>query len=420
MSVAVIGAGAAGLITTHELVSAGLDVTVFEQSERVGGLWVYQESVESDPLGQRPRERIHGSLYASLRANLPRDLMAFEDYTFDSAGGGHDDWPRYPGHAQVLEYLERFSVDAGIRPRIRFGCRVESICPDAHGWRVDGEAFDAVAICNGHFSEPLVPDLPGLEDFRGEALHSHNYRGPEPFSGQRVLVLGASVSGPELARELATVADVVYFSGRTFRDPRSVGSRHDRITRCPPVARFLADAVVLTDGQRIEGVDAILFCTGYHYRFPFLAPGVVHVRNNRVRGLYRQLLAIDRPTLAFIGLPFRIVPFPLFQRQARWFAYLLARRFALPARAELRREHARKIRALRHAGVAERHFHRLDGDQFDYLDGLARQCGDALLPAWYRELWRQHRANVVARPGEYHDLPLTTHGPSRVHVRFVR
>ena len=280
MSVAVIGAGAAGLITTHELVSAGLDVTVFEQSERVGGLWVYQESVESDPLGQRPRERIHGSLYASLRANLPRDLMAFEDYTFDSAGGGHDDWPRYPGHAQVLEYLERFSVDAGIRPRIRFGCRVESICPDAHGWRVDGEAFDAVAICNGHFSEPLVPDLPGLEDFRGEALHSHNYRGPEPFSGQRVLVLGASVSGAELARELATVADVVYFSGRTFRDPRSVGSRHDRITRCPPVARFLADAVVLTDGQRIEGVDAILFCTGYDYRFPFLAPGVVHVRNN--------------------------------------------------------------------------------------------------------------------------------------------
>ena len=415
MSVAVIGAGAAGLITTHELVSAGLDVTVFEQSERVGGLWVYQESVESDPLGQRPRERIHGSLYASLRANLPRDLMAFEDYTFDSAGGGHDDWPRYPGHAQVLEYLERFSVDAGIRPRIRFGCRVESICPDAHGWRVDGEAFDAVAICNGHFSEPLVPDLPGLEGFRGEALHSHNYRGPEPFSGQRVLVLGASVSGAELARELATMADVVYFSGRAFQDPRSVKSRHDGITRCPPVARFLADAVVLTDGQRIEGVDAILFCTGYHYRFPFLAPGVVDVRNNRVRGLYRQLLAIDRPTLALIGLPFRIVPFPLFQRQARWFAFLLARRFALPARAELRREHAREIRALRHAGVAERHFHRLDGDQFDYLDGLARQCGDALLPAWYRELWCQHRANVVARPGEYHDLPLTTHGPGRVN-----
>ncbi len=415
VSVAVIGAGAAGLVTAHELVSAGLDVTVFEQSHRVGGLWVYQECVESDPLGRRPRERVHGSLYASLRTNLPRDLMAFEDYTFDSVGGGHDDWPRYPGHAPVLEYLERFSVDAGIRPRIRFGHRVESIRPDADGWRVDGEAFDALAVCNGHFSEPLVPDLPGLEHFRGEALHSHNYRQPEPFSGKRVLVLGASVSGAELARELATVADAVYFSGRAFQDPLSIKSRHDRIKRCLPVAKFLAGGVLLSDGRRIDGVDAILFCTGYHYRFSFLAPEVVDVRNNRVRGLYRQLLAIDRPSLAFIGLPFRIVPFPLFQRQARWFAYLLARRFALPTRAERRREHAREIRALRHAGVAERHFHRLDEDQFDYLNSLARQCGDALLPAWFRELWREHRANVVARPGEYHDLPLTARGPSRVN-----
>ena len=415
MSVAVIGAGAAGLVTAHELVSAGLDVTVFEQSRRDGGLWVYEKRVESDPLGQRPRERIHGSLYASLRANLPRDLMAFEDYTFDSAGGGQDDWPRYPGHAQILEYLERFSVDAGIRPHIRFGRRVERICPDADGWRVDGEAFDAVAICNGHFSEPLVPDLPGLEDFRGEALHSHNYRQPEPFSEKRVLVLGASVSGAELARELAAVADSVYFSGRTFRDPLAVKWRHDRIKRCPPVAKFLAGGVLLSDGRRIDGVDAILFCTGYHYRFPFLVPGVVDVRNNRVRGLYRQLLAIDRPTLAFIGLPFRIVPFPLFQRQARWFAYALARRFALPTRLARRREHAREIRALRQAGVAERHFHRLDEDQFDYLNGLARQCGDAPLPAWFRELWREHRANVVTHPGAYHDLPLTARGPSRVN-----
>ncbi len=417
VSVAVIGAGAAGLVTAHEMVSAGLDVTVLEQSQRVGGLWVYQECVESDPLGQRPRERIHGSLYASLRANLPRDLMAFEDYTFDSVGGGHDDWPRYPGHSQVLEYLERFSVDAGIRPRTRFDYRVESIRPDADGWRVDGEAFDAVAVCNGHFSEPLVPALPGLEDFRGEALHSHNYRQPEPFSGKRVLVLGASVSGAELARELATVADIVYFSGRTFRDPLAIKSRHDRIKRCPPVAKFLAGGVLLSDGERIDGVDAILFCTGYHYRFSFLAPGVAGVRNNRVCGLYRQLLAIDHPTLAFIGLPFRIVPFPLFQRQARWFANVLTCRFALPTRAERRREHAREIRALRHAGVAERHFHRLDEDQFDYLNSLARQCGDAPLPAWFRELWREHRANVIAHPGEYHDLPLTARGASRLSMR---
>ena len=76
--VAVIGAGAAGLVAAHELRLEGHEVTVFEQSDRVGGLWNYTDEVEDDPLGQRPSRRIHTSLYESLEVNLPRDLMAFE------------------------------------------------------------------------------------------------------------------------------------------------------------------------------------------------------------------------------------------------------------------------------------------------------------------------------------------------------
>ena len=78
LNVAVVGAGAAGLVTAYELLAAGHRVTVFEQSDQVGGLWNYTEDTEDDPLGQQPSVRIHGSLYASLRVNLPRDLMAFE------------------------------------------------------------------------------------------------------------------------------------------------------------------------------------------------------------------------------------------------------------------------------------------------------------------------------------------------------
>ena len=156
MRVAVIGAGAAGLVTAHELRTAGHGVTVFEQSERVGGLWNYTDAVEDDSLGQRPSRRIHGSLYESLRVNLPRDLMPFDGYTFDDAGGGRDDWPRYPDHTRVLEYLRRFAVDTGVADVVRFGHRVRRVARDG-GWLVDGERFDAVAVCNGHFSEPRVP-----------------------------------------------------------------------------------------------------------------------------------------------------------------------------------------------------------------------------------------------------------------------
>lgn len=414
-SVAVIGAGAAGLVTAWECLRSGHAATVFEQSGHVGGLWVYDDRTETDPLGLAADERIHASLYASLRTNLPRDLMAFDGYTFDSAGGGHDAWPRYPGHAQVLEYLERFAADRDLLRRVRFGWRVRSVRPDGEAWRVDGERFDAVAVCNGHFSEPLVPDLPGLGTFRGLALHSHNYRRPQPFKGMRVVVLGSSVSGAELAGALAEVAESVHFSGRAFPGTQPA-ARMRRIARCPPVTRVHPEAVVLANGERIDGVDAILFCTGYHYRFPFLPSALARVGNNSVWGLYRQLVSIDRPTLAFVGLPFRIVPFPFFQRQARWFARMLAGGFSLPDRAGRRRDHAAEIRALRRAGVPERHLHKMEETQFDYLDRLADQCGDEPVPAWFRDLWLEHKANTLAHPGRFHDVPLRARGPTVTDV----
>ena len=361
--------------------------------------------------GQRPERRIHCSLYASLTTNLPRDLMAFDGYTFYSAGGGEDRWPRYPGHAQVAEYLRRFSHDCDITRRIRFEHKVTSVTPAGQGWHVSGEPFDAVAVCNGHFSEPIVPSLPGLDCFAGTALHSHNYRRPEPFAGKRVLVLGSSVSGADLARELATVA-TVHFSGRAFTETMR---GRDGIVRCPSMTCLDGADAVLSNGESIRDVDAIVFCTGYHYRLPFLPPlAGGRVRNNRVRNVYRQLLDIDHPTLAFVGLGFRIVPFPFFQRQARWFARLLAGAFELPSRTERRKELARQLKHNRKDGIAERHFHRLEATQIQYLNKLARQCGDEPVPAWFGELWREHRANTLARPGDYHNMPLKAQGPTVV------
>lgn len=413
MKVAVIGAGAAGLAAASELLREGRAVTVFERSGRVGGLWVYEEETETDPLGQRPRRRIHGSLYASLRTNLPRDLMAFDGYPFDSSGGGGDHWHRYPGHSRVLEYLERFGADRDLLRHIRFGHEVRRLAPADSGWEVDGERFDAAAICNGHFSEPYVPPIPGLGEFPGQVLHSHNYRRAEPLAERRVVVLGSSVSGADLARELHGVAREVFFSGRAFGAPHT---GVDGVRRRPALVRLDGGDAVLANGDRIGGVEALLFCTGYHYRFPFLDGAGTRVRNNRVRGLYRQLVDIDRPSLAFVGLPFRIVPFPFFQRQARWFARLLAGRFELPPRAARRRALAAELRRNRRRGIAERHFHRLGDGQIDYLNLLARECADAPLPAWFTDLWREHRANALAHPGDYHDLPLKAHGPTVVGV----
>jgi cation diffusion facilitator CzcD-associated flavoprotein CzcO len=75
LNVAVIGAGAVGLVTARELLRTGCRVTVLEQAATVAGVWAYTPQTDADPLG-RSGERVHSSLYASLRANLPRDLIA--------------------------------------------------------------------------------------------------------------------------------------------------------------------------------------------------------------------------------------------------------------------------------------------------------------------------------------------------------
>jgi len=51
LQIAVIGAGMAGLLIARELKREGHRVIVFEKSNRLGGTWVYDPRVETDPLG---------------------------------------------------------------------------------------------------------------------------------------------------------------------------------------------------------------------------------------------------------------------------------------------------------------------------------------------------------------------------------
>lgn len=69
------------------------------------------------------------------------------------------------------------------------------------------DAFDAVVVCNGHYSNPRRPKLPGAAAFPGRILHSHSYRRNEHFAGLTVVVIGASASGEDISREIALVAN---------------------------------------------------------------------------------------------------------------------------------------------------------------------------------------------------------------------
>lgn len=69
--------------------------------------------------------------------------------------------------------------------------------------------FDAVIVCNGHFSNPFYPSIKGMEHFKEQSLHSHYFRKPDKYTGKKVLVIGGGPSGIDIARMVGQVADKV-------------------------------------------------------------------------------------------------------------------------------------------------------------------------------------------------------------------
>ncbi|KAE8791561.1 Flavin-containing monooxygenase FMO GS-OX5 [Hordeum vulgare] len=166
-----IGAGAAGLLAARELLREGhAPVVVFERAAAVGGTWRYDDAASADPLCAGG---VHGSLYASLRTNLPRKCMGFLDFPFLPVPG---DPRRFPGHRQMLRYLEDFARWFDLLRLVRLEMEVVGVRRrGASSWTVsyrssklagagcDGledEVFDAVDVCNGHFTEPRLADIP--------------------------------------------------------------------------------------------------------------------------------------------------------------------------------------------------------------------------------------------------------------------
>ncbi len=379
MRVAVIGAGAGGLVSARELLRVGLTPVIFEAADRVGGTWIYDE---------RPQQ--HGAMYASLRTNLPTDVMAFTDAPFEADR-------RFPGHAEVLAYLDRFARD--LLPHVRFGRRVQRLAREGEGFLVDGELFGAVAICTGHYHQPSALALPGFDRFSGRIGHSHDYRRPDAFAGRRVALLGAKSSGVDISGELAGRAAAVWLCARELHDaPARPGIEYR-----PPVTGADGADLLLEGGERLRDVDDLLLCIGYDYAFPFLEPGLVTVEAKWVHPLWLDMVCIQAPRLAFIGLPFQVVPFPLMEMQARVFAHLLTGAIPQPSAAQMLAEHEATVDALDAAGVQRRHRLRYGPRQFDYVDALARRLGSPPMPAGFRTRYEATSAARRADPDGYRD-----------------
>jgi dimethylaniline monooxygenase (N-oxide forming) len=195
--IGIVGAGFAGLTSARYLKEFGFDVVVFDKEREVGGVWASTRR------------------YPGLTTQNVRSTYALSDFPYPA------DYPEWPTGEQVQHYIDAYVDAKGLRDDLRLGAEVVSAAQEESGsWTlvvrdVDSgkqrsEQFDHLVVCNGIFSEPFVPALPGAEDFAdagGRICHTTEFHDASQATGRDVVVVGFGKSSCDVANAVAPVAD---------------------------------------------------------------------------------------------------------------------------------------------------------------------------------------------------------------------
>ncbi|MBP2334005.1 cation diffusion facilitator CzcD-associated flavoprotein CzcO [Saccharothrix coeruleofusca] len=285
--VVVIGAGQAGLSSAYFLRRAGLDHVVLDEADGPGGAWRHR--------------------WPTLRMATVHGIHDLPGMPFEAPD------PDAPANRVLPAYFADFERRNDLR--VRRPVRVLAVRDRGGLLRVETDrgVWDTRALINatGTWTRPFWPRYPGQELFRGRQLHSSQYRGPEEFAGQHVVVVGGGTSAVQQLLEIARHGTTTWVTRREpeFHDepftpelgravvarveqrvraglpPRSVVSvtglnltpvvrealASGVLARRPMFERFTEDGVVWPDGRH-ERADAILWATGFRAAIDHLAP----------------------------------------------------------------------------------------------------------------------------------------------------
>ena len=242
--VVIVGAGMSGLLAGHRLSQAGIDFTIIEKNEDVGGTWFE-------------------NTYPGCRVDSPNHTYS---YSF-----APKDWPNhFSPQPALLEYFQDCAEKMGLRERIRFGHEVvRSVYDeDAAHWRVtirDGQGTetaleaDAVISATGQLNRPRMPDLAGRDDFTGPSWHSARWRDDVDLTGLRVGVIGTGASAFQFVPRIVDAAAHVTVFQRTppwvspreeYQQPIPAG-KHWLLNHVPFYAKWFR---LLTFWRTSEGI----------------------------------------------------------------------------------------------------------------------------------------------------------------------
>ena len=193
----IVGAGAAGLAAARALSKANIPFNVIEYANDVGGIWIY--------------DRPDSPMYKNTHLIGHKTTQPFSDFPMP------DDYPDYPNHRLVYQYLQNYARHFGLYDHIEFEIAVKQVEKAGNFWDVtlsNGETrrYRGVLIASGYHNKANIPQFPG--HFSGDMFHAKDYDNPAQLSGKKVLVVGAGQSAMDLVVESAINSKKTFHSTR--------------------------------------------------------------------------------------------------------------------------------------------------------------------------------------------------------------
>jgi len=180
----IIGAGISGVGAAIRLMDAGMyDFLLLEKHHDIGGTW-------------------RDNTYPGCECDVPSNLYS---YSFEP----NNSWSKvFAGQAEILNYVRNTATKYKVLPRVRFGIQVQDAVWDENKkhWQLHTEqglyCAKKVISCAGYLHEPVLPNIPGLDQFDGEVFHSSRWNHQANLSGKRVAVIGTGASAIQFVPQI--------------------------------------------------------------------------------------------------------------------------------------------------------------------------------------------------------------------------
>jgi cation diffusion facilitator CzcD-associated flavoprotein CzcO len=212
LDVVVVGAGFAGMYLIHKLRGLGFKVRAYDGASDVGGTWYWNR-------------------YPGARC----DVRSLEySFSFDPELEQTWEWSeKFSTQPEILRYASHIADHYNLRPDIQFNTRVESQTWDDERsrWTVTtdaGDVIDAqhVVLAVGTLSAPKLPEIPGIERFKGEWYQTQKFpKEGVNFIGKRVAVIGTGSSAIQAIPEIAKTCKQLTVFQRTPNFSFPAGNR---------------------------------------------------------------------------------------------------------------------------------------------------------------------------------------------------